>query len=172
MCRRKLRGSGGTTQPLQSRSGYSLLHELHTVRITSQELPSQWRHNERDGVSNHRRLDCLLNRLFWRRAKKTSKLRVTDLCEGNSPVNSPHKGPVNGKCFHLMTSSWRPRFLFVVLCCGQFPENVASTVRCRYNAVNFLQNTHNRHPIARPWGRDMGCLLWIQTLITVLHQSL
>ena len=24
----------------------------------------QWRHNERDGVSNHRHLDCLLNRLF------------------------------------------------------------------------------------------------------------
>ena len=46
----------------------------------------QWRHNERDGVSNHRHLDCLLNRLFWRRLKKTSKLRVTGLCEGNSPV--------------------------------------------------------------------------------------
>ena len=23
-----------------------------------------------------------------------------------SPVDSPHKGPVTGKCFHLMTSSW------------------------------------------------------------------
>ena len=45
---------------------------------------SQWRHNERDGVSNHRRNDCLLNHLFRRRSKKTSKLRVTGLCEGNS----------------------------------------------------------------------------------------
>ena len=26
--------------------------------------PSQWRHNKRDGVSSHRRLDCLLNHLF------------------------------------------------------------------------------------------------------------
>ena len=45
----------------------------------------KWRHihNERDGVSNHRRLDCLLNRLFRRRSKNTSKLRVTALCEGN-----------------------------------------------------------------------------------------
>ena len=34
------------------------------------------------------------------------------------------------------------------------------TVQCRYNAVNFLENPHNRHPIARPWGRGMGCLLW------------
>ena len=46
----------------------------------------QWSHNERDGVSNHQRLDCLLNRLFSRRSKKTSKLRVTGLCEGNSPL--------------------------------------------------------------------------------------
>ena len=29
--------------------------------------------------------DCLLNRLFRRRSKKTSKLRVTGLCAGNSP---------------------------------------------------------------------------------------
>ena len=28
----------------------------------------------------------LLNRFFWRRSKKTSKLRVTGLCAGNSPV--------------------------------------------------------------------------------------
>ena len=47
----------------------------------------QLRHHERDGASNHRRLDCLLNSLFSRRSKKTSKLRVTGLCAGNSPVN-------------------------------------------------------------------------------------
>ena len=42
--------------------------------------------NERDGVSNHQPHDCLLSRLLRRRSKKTSKLRVTGLCEGNSPV--------------------------------------------------------------------------------------
>ena len=47
---------------------------------------SEWRHNERYGVSNHRHLDCLLNLLFRCRSKKTPKLRVTGLCEGNSPV--------------------------------------------------------------------------------------
>ena len=30
--------------------------------------------------------DCLLKPLFRRRSKKTPKLRVTSLCEGNSPV--------------------------------------------------------------------------------------
>ena len=42
--------------------------------------------NERDGASNHQPHDCLLNNLFRQRWKKTSKLRVTGLCEGNSPV--------------------------------------------------------------------------------------
>ena len=61
----------------------------------------QWRHNDYDGVSNHQRHGCLLNRLFRRRSKKTSKLRVTGLCVGNSPgpVNSAHKWPVTRKMF-------------------------------------------------------------------------
>ena len=50
----------------------------------------QWRQNEHDGVSNHRPYDCLLNRLFMRRLKKTSKLRFTGLCEGNSPVTGEY----------------------------------------------------------------------------------
>ena len=49
-------------------------------------LSLQWRHNERDGVSNHQRLHHLLNYRFRRRSEKTSQLRVTGLCAGNSPA--------------------------------------------------------------------------------------
>ena len=57
-------------------------------------------YNGRECVSNHQPHDCLLNRLFRRRLiKKTSKLRVSGLCVGNSPVNSPHKWPVTRKMF-------------------------------------------------------------------------
>ena len=59
----------------------------------------QWCHKWRDSVSNHQRLYCLLNRLFRRRSKKTSKLRVTGLCEGDLPVDTPHKGLVTRKLF-------------------------------------------------------------------------
>ena len=59
----------------------------------------RWRHNEWDGVSNHQPHDCLLNRLYRRRSKNTSKPHVTGLCAGNSPVNSPHKWPVTRKLF-------------------------------------------------------------------------
>ena len=61
----------------------------------------QWRHNGHDSVSNHQPHDCLLNRLFRRKSKKTSKLRVTGLCAGihRWPVNSPQRGPVTRKMF-------------------------------------------------------------------------
>ena len=37
-------------------------------------------------IAYHLPYHCLLNRLFRRRSKKTSKLRVTGLCAVNSPV--------------------------------------------------------------------------------------
>ena len=43
-----------------------------------------------------------------------------------------------------------------------------NTVRRRYNAVNFPQTPDNWHPIARPWGRGMGCVLWVWNLIYVM----
>ena len=45
----------------------------------------RWRHNGHNSISNHQPHDCLLNRLSRRRSKKTSKVRVTGLCAGNSP---------------------------------------------------------------------------------------
>ena len=43
----------------------------------------QWRHNERDSVSKHQRLDRVFNRLLTRISKKTSKFRTTGFTEGN-----------------------------------------------------------------------------------------
>ena len=56
------------------------------ISVYGQYGPLHWRHNERDGVSNHQPHDRLLDHLFRRRSKKISKLRVTGLCEGNSPL--------------------------------------------------------------------------------------
>ena len=71
--------------------------------------PLRWRHNDRDGVSNHQPHDCLLNRLFGRISKKTSKLRVTGLCAGNSPWTGefPAQRASNAEnvSINLMTSS-------------------------------------------------------------------
>ena len=56
------------------RSCVSVLSPSFTWRTG---ITFQWRHNERDGVSNHRRLNCFLNRLFSRRSKLISNLYGT-----------------------------------------------------------------------------------------------
>ena len=61
-------------------------HEWVKIPKKVVHAPLLWRHNGRDGISNHQPHDCLLVRLFRRRSKKTSKLHVTGLCAGNSPA--------------------------------------------------------------------------------------
>ena len=72
------------------KSGLTMAHAMASCltapRHYLKHCSLHWRHGCRDGISFHRRLDGLLNRLFRRGSKKTSKLHVTGLCEGNSPV--------------------------------------------------------------------------------------
>ena len=103
---------------------------IHDDVIQWKHFPLQWRHNEHDSVSNHQHYDCLLNRLFRRRSKETSKLRVIGLCVGNSPgpVNSPHKWPVTRKMFPFddvimrgpvnspHKGQWRGALMFSLIC--------------------------------------------------------
>ena len=81
------------------------IHSIHYSDIIMSEMASQitslthlcitdpryivygtlhWRHNDHGDISNHQPHGCLLNHLFSRRSKKTSKLCVTGLCVGNS----------------------------------------------------------------------------------------
>ena len=55
------------------------------INYAATHFTLQWRHNGCDGVSHHQPHYCLLNRLFRPISEKTSKLRVTGLCVGNSP---------------------------------------------------------------------------------------
>ena len=76
---------------------YSISYKCRTIQhkitkaimlkqLSHQPFTLQRSHNGRDGVSNDQPHDCLLSRVFMRRSKKTSKLGVTGLCAGNSPV--------------------------------------------------------------------------------------
>ena len=60
--------------------------------------------------------------------------------------------------------SYQPLYLY-----NWIPKSVrghlyieTGTVETLYNTVNFCWSTHKRHSIARPKGRGMGCLLWVQ----------
>ena len=63
-----------------AKTGIIWYNSVNTM-VTLITMTSQWpRH--RSTPQPH---DCLLSRLYKRRSKETSKLRVTGLCAGNSP---------------------------------------------------------------------------------------
>ena len=95
----------------------------------------QWRHNERDGVSNHQRLDGLLKRLFRRRSKKTSKLRVTGPCEGILT-------PVTGE-FPSQRTSMRKMFPFVGIIMKQVLLGKDKNISLQWYHVNIMTSEIN-----------------------------
>ena len=102
---------------------------LYDCVWTCDHFSLQWRRNQHHGVSNHRRLNCLLNRLFKRRSKKTSKLRVTGLCKSNSPVTGefPTQRASNAEnvsiwwCHHGHS---RPTCVQLTTCCSRIFASV------------------------------------------------
>ena len=100
---------------------------------------------------------CLLKRLFSRRSKKASKLHVTGLCQGNSPVTGefPHKGPVTRKMFP---------FDDVIMEWKSFGEMGPRTLR--------QPNLRKVRRPTVPWkGRNESPLIDIHSSIKAIHQS-
>ena len=102
----------------------------------------QWRHNGHDSVSCHQPHHCLLNRLFRRRSKKISKLRVTGLCAGihQWPVNSPHTWPITRKMFPFddVIMWWRK-----IISWDRLGHTVGGTVH-RYISLTVISRTSVR----------------------------
>ena len=71
------------------------------------------------------------------------------------------------KAMHVEYSPRNMHSVPAVVCLPQ----IGTTVRSRYNVDNFLKNIHKIHSIARPLGRGMVCLLWINHLTDILPES-
>ena len=93
-----------------------------------------WRHNGRDGFSNHQSHHCLLNRLFRCRSKKTSKLRVTGLCAGNSPVTGEFPAQMASNAENVFIW-WRHH---------AYAKPSATTMLTRLRLLSFMHNTTQR----------------------------
>ena len=79
------RWSVQTTCPSYTHAN-SLISIFYVAGLSLTSGSLQWCYNGCNGISNHQPQDGLLNRLFRHRSKKTSKLRITGLYAGNSPV--------------------------------------------------------------------------------------
>ena len=105
-------------------------------------------HNERNGVSNYQPHDCLLNRLCRRRSKKTSKLCVTGLCAGNSPVT------------------------------GEFPTQMASNAENvsiwwhHHEAIPYkLSNDTTIMHSSAPSTCQMRCYIWMTLIMSIWNTA-
>ena len=87
---------------------------------------------------NHQPYECLLNRLFKRSSKKTSKFRVTGLCAGNSPVAGE---------FPAQTASNAEMFPFdhVIMLWLSCPMNVEGRPE-RHDMLSTLFNVRDGNP--------------------------
>ena len=65
-------------------------------------------------------------------------------------------------------------YVFTEIYTGKLYQHLGlDIVRFRYNTVDLIKkNCHNRHSIVRSLGRGMRCILWVQTLIYVMSESL
>ena len=133
-----------------------------------------WRHDDHHGVSDHRHHDCLLNCLFRRRSKKTSKLRVTGLCVWNSPLTSdfPAQMASNaenvsiwwrhqvfvvymGNQIELLASYWKSliwliQVIYFNYSYGMLPRALAAYQEFRFIFVQLLYKR-----LANTWIKDM-----------------
>ena len=109
-------------------SNFITCHKMGYWMYTENIQPLQWRHNERDSVSNHQTHDRLLNGISRCRSKKTSKLSVTCLCAGNSPVTGefPEQRSSNAENVFVW---WRHHDN---LMCSRFPSQGANAVDLRF----------------------------------------
>ena len=122
---------------------WEIIHKPLMANINSDHcrvyalLVLQWRHNGRDGVSNHQPHDSLLNRLFGRRSKKTSKFRVTGLCAGNSPVTGEFPAQMTSNAENVPIW-WRHHGMIKGSLCKSF------TVHCtHYIIISLSYNQTN-----------------------------
>ena len=89
-------------------------------------------HNEHDGVWNQVCQDCLLICLLTRRSKKTSKLCITGLCEGNPLVTGgfPSQRASNMDKASIWRYHHEIEFYKNTWCSYQYNTD---TIRCKFN---------------------------------------
>ena len=133
----------------------------------------QWRHNDSDGVSNHQPHDSSLHRLFRCRSKKTSKLRVTGLCAGNSPVTGefPAQRPVTQKMFPFDDVIMKYTSVPIAL---HYIRRMVYNCCCNYfNYVSIKHLTDEGQNKMAPYADDSyHCIFFNKNLLILIDVSL
>ena len=125
----------------------------------------QWRHNDRHGFPNHRRLRCLLNCWYRPRLEKTSNPVSLAFLGGihRWPVNSPHKRPVTRKMFPfddvIMTKQKHSNSAYVSSRWPVAPSRPKRQTQLPYEWDNLITSQLNSSGTARCRSHSLG-VIW------------
>ena len=116
----------------------------------------RWRHNGQDDVSNHQPHHCLLNHLFRRRSKKTSKLRITGLCARNSAVTGEFPAQMASNTENI-TIWWRHHVYWIGTTCRSLVDSrgplywhgLTLIQACISNYIHYKVSSVWRHAISQ-----------------------
>ena len=100
----------------------------------------QWRRNERNVVWSHRRLDCFFSTVCsgaGQRKRQSSASLAFVRGSHQSPVNSPHKGPVTGKMLPV-DDVIMPRDDDITIQCYHYPCHPQKTLTARIHTDQYL----------------------------------
>ena len=121
----------------------------------------RWRHNGRECVSNQQPRHCLLNRLFGRRSKKTSKLRVTGLCAGNSPGTGEFPAQMASNSEYVSISYKYNNFTYVIFLYTnrsiQYPQKLTEMLIEKSSAFPCSEYVNNKQTSLS----NLGKLKWV-----------
>ena len=123
-------------------SHHQMIRDMSNIFPHSQvlQLPLQWHHDERNGVSNNQPHHCLFNRLFRRTSKKASKLRVTGLCVGNSPLTGEFPAQRASNTENI--SIWWRHPVNLNRCANGWPYVAAHQKKDGYNSTDIFLLLH------------------------------
>ena len=128
---------------MQTKSHLSKLLHMQDTHILNTLMTFCYHYNN-DSVSNYRHLDYLLNRLFGRWSRKTSKLRVTGLCKRNSPVTGDYSAQRFSNTENV--SIWKRQ-----------QDNQLRQYLCRHHC-QISERLDSFKPIYRDF--DISCNMW------------
>ena len=121
---------------------------MNQCTLAINEVTLQWRHNGRDGVSHHKHHNCLPNCLFRRRTKKTSKLHVTGLCAGNSPLIGEFPAQIASNAENV-SIWWRHQVIW------HSPEDTCTGIVQDISCYYALKTKHSRLQPLLPWPHEL-----------------
>ena len=133
-----------TYRQLYTQGQISMKLSVHFTHFDSSTMTSKWARWHLKSPASRMFTQLFIQRVDQRKHQSSASLAFLRGIH-RSPVNSPHKGQLRGKCFHLMTSSFHGIWI-----CLQNVSHLVQASVC-YNTVTIARSIRMYRCHCTPW---------------------